>query len=150
MNPIRVLIVDDHAVVRDGLGLLLETAPDIEVTGSAASAAEGIALARTLQPTVVLLDLIMPGMNGIEAIPPLKMALPDVRVLMLTSYVDGDLVAPALQAGADGYLLKTAAGDEVLGAVRAVAAGRRVVDPEADRAAREADLEHLSIREREV
>jgi DNA-binding NarL/FixJ family response regulator len=150
MNPIRVLIVDDHAVVRDGLSLLLGSAADIEVVATAASAEEGIERARGLAPSLVLLDLIMPGMSGIEAIPPIKTALPDVRVLMLTSYVDGDLVAPALQAGADGYLLKTAAGDEVLDAVRAVAAGRRVIDPEADRASREADLQDLSVREREV
>jgi NarL family two-component system response regulator LiaR len=150
MNPIRVLIVDDHAVVRDGLPLLLGSAADIEVVATAASAEEGIERARALAPSLVLLDLIMPGMSGIEAIPPIKTALPDVRVLMLTSYVDGDLVAPALQAGADGYLLKTAAGDEVLDAVRAVAAGRRVIDPEADRASRESDLQDLSVREREV
>lgn len=150
MSAIRVVIVDDHAVVRDGLSLLLQSASDIEVVGTAASAEDGITLARSLQPALILLDLIMPGMNGIEAIPPLKTAVPGVRVLMLTSYVDGDLVAPALQAGADGYLLKTAAGDEVLDAVRAIAAGRRVIDPEADRAARESDLQDLSIREREV
>ncbi|MGC8486789.1 MAG: response regulator [Clostridia bacterium] len=150
MNPIRVLIIDDHAVVREGLSLLLGSAADIEVVATAASAAEGIERARALAPSLVLLDLIMPGMSGIEAIPPIKTALPDVRVLMLTSYVDGDLVAPALQAGADGYLLKTAAGDEVLDAVRAVAAGRRVIDPEADRASRESDLQDLSVREREV
>lgn len=150
MNPIRVLIVDDHAVVRDGLSLLLGTAPDIEVVGAAASALEGIQQARAAKPHLVLLDLIMPGMGGIEAIPPLKSAVPELRVLMLTSYVDGDLVAPALRAGADGYLLKTAAGDEVLDAVRGVAAGRRVLDPEADRASRDADLEDLSVREREV
>lgn len=150
MSAIRVLIVDDHAVVRDGLSLLLQSASDIEVVGTAASAEDGITMARSLQPALILLDLIMPGMNGIEAIPPLKTAVPGVRVLMLTSYVDGDLVAPALQAGADGYLLKTAAGDEVLDAVRAIAAGRRVIDPAADRAARESDLQDLSIREREV
>jgi DNA-binding NarL/FixJ family response regulator len=150
MSAIRVLIIDDHAVVRDGLSLLLQSASGIEVVGTGASAEDGINLARTLRPALILLDLIMPGMNGIEAIPPLKMAVPGVRVLMLTSYVDGDLVAPALQAGADGYLLKTAAGDEVLDAVRAVAAGRRIIDPEADRAARESDLQDLSVREREV
>ncbi len=150
MNPIRVLIVDDHAVVRDGLSLLLQGAPGIEVVGTAASAEEGFAQARALRPALILLDLIMPGMNGLELLLPLKTALPDVRVLMLTSYVDGDLVAPAVQAGADGYLLKTASGEEVLDAVRAVASGRRVIDPEADRASREADLQELSVREREV
>ncbi len=150
MNPIRVLIVDDHAVVRDGLSLLLQGAPGIDVVGTASSGEEGIARARALAPTLILLDLIMPGMSGLEALPPLKTALPDVRVLMLTSYVDGDLVGPAVQAGADGYLLKTASGDEVLDAVRAVASGRRVIDPEADRASRESDLEDLSMREREV
>ena len=150
MNPIWVLIVDDHAVVRDGLSLLLQGAPGIEVVGTAASAEEGFAQARALRPALILLDLIMPGMNGLELLLPLKTALPDVRVLMLTSYVDGDLVAPAVQAGADGYLLKTASGEEVLDAVRAVASGRRVIDPEADRASREADLQELSVREREV
>ena len=150
MNPIRVLIVDDHAVVRDGLSLLLQGAPGIDVVGTASSGEEGIARARALAPTLILLDLIMPGMSGLEALPPLKTALPDVRVLMLTSYVAGDLVGPAVQAGADGYLLKTASGDEVLDAVRAVASGRRVIDPEADRASRESDLEDLSMREREV
>jgi DNA-binding NarL/FixJ family response regulator len=150
MNPIRVLIVDDHAVVRDGLSLLLQGAPGIDVVGTASSGEEGIARARALAPTLILLDLIMPGMSGLEALPPLKTALPDVRVLMLTSYVDGDLVGPAVQAGADGYLLKTASGDEVLDAVRAVASGRRIIDPEADRASRESDLEDLSMREREV
>jgi NarL family two-component system response regulator LiaR len=148
--PIRVLIVDDHAVVRQGLAALLQAAPDMKVVGGAASAAEAVGLVRREKPDVVLLDLVMPGEDGIAALPKLKAAHPAVRVLVLTSYVDADWVEPALAAGADGYLLKTSTAEGVLDAVRATVAGQRVLDTAALSALRELKGDDLTPREREV
>lgn len=147
---IRVLVVDDHAVVRQGLSALLQTAADMDVVGEAASAQEAVEAVRRTKPDVVLLDLVMPGEDGITVLPKLKTAHPAVRVLVLTSYVDADWVEPALAAGADGYLLKTSSADGVLEAVRATFAGQRVLDTAALSALREWKGEDLTPREREV
>ncbi len=147
---IRVLVVDDHAVVRRGLAALLATDPDLVVVGEAASGEEAVRLAAAVNPHVVLLDLLMPGMNGVAAAPRIKMAAPGAAILMLTSYTDADLIEPALAAGALGYLLKTASTDEVLSAIRRVADGRRVLDPAAEDALAQYAGVDLTLREREV
>jgi len=146
---IRVLIVDDHAVVRQGLAALIATQPRLEVCGEAGSGEEAVPLCHRLQPDVVLLDMIMPKMNGVAATSALKAAAPGCRVLLLTSYTEGDLVQPALAAGADGYLLKTASADGVVQAILAVAEGQQVLDAVAVEALR-SPATQLSVREQEV
>jgi two-component system response regulator NreC len=154
---IRVLIVDDHAVVRTGLQLLLETQEDMEAVGEAGSVDEAVAQAGELRPDLVLLDLTMPGRPGLEAMPGLLKANPEVKVLILSMEDDPRYVREAFAAGARGYLLKEAVANEVVGAIREVAAGGRYVHPELG--ARLIDTEPsqespredpLSDREREV
>jgi two-component system, NarL family, response regulator NreC len=157
-DPIRVLIVDDHAVVRSGIRLLLEREQDIEPVGEAASGREAIFEARSAKPDVVLLDVVMAGGNGLEAIPTLLHERPDTKILVLSMQDDPRYVREAFAAGASGYVLKEAADVEVVGAVREVARGGRYVHPElgarlvaADAAAaRKAEADPLSDREREV
>jgi NarL family two-component system response regulator LiaR len=147
---IRIVLVDDHAVVRQGLAALIATHPRLEVVGEAASGEEAVPLCRRLVPDVVLLDMIMPKMNGVAAAAAIKAASPTSRVLLLTSYAEGDLVQPALAAGADGYLLKTASADGVLQAILAVAEGQQVLDAVAVEALRQPKVSDLSLREQEV
>ena len=147
---IRIVLVDDHAVVRQGLAALIATHPRLEVVGEAASGEEAVPLCRRLVPDVVLLDMIMPKMNGVAAAAAIKAASPGSRVLLLTSYAEGDLVQPALAAGADGYLLKTASADGVLQAILAVAEGQQVLDAVAVEALRQPKVSDLSLREQEV
>ncbi len=147
---IRIVLVDDHAVVRQGLAALIATHPKLEVVGEAASGEEAVPLCHRLQPDVVLLDMIMPKMNGVAAASAIKAAAPNSRVLLLTSYTEGDLVQPALAAGADGYLLKTASAEGVLQAVLAVAEGQQVLDAVAVEALRQPKVSDLSLREQEV
>jgi two-component system response regulator NreC len=154
----RVLVVDDHAVVRSGIRSLLAAESDFEVVGEASDARDAIFEARTLQPDVILLDVVMPGESGIEVLPKLRREAPGAKVLILSMQDDPRYVREALDQGADGYLLKDAADGEVVGAVRAIAGGRSYVHPALDarleaaeaeaRAAAEADP--LSEREREV
>jgi two-component system response regulator NreC len=125
----RVLVCDDHALVRSGLRRLLEAHPDVEVTGEAANAEEAIAQAGELDPDVVLLDIVMPGRNGIEALPDLLEAAPETKVLVLSMQDDPSYVRRAFAAGASGYLLKEAADEELVEAVHEVASGRRYVHP---------------------
>ena len=157
---ISVLIVDDHAVVREGLRALLELQDDVEVVGEAGDGSESIELARRLAPDVILMDLVMPKLDGVEAMRQLRASLPESRVIVLTSFADEDRLLPAVQAGAAGYLLKNAEPSEVIRAIRAAHAGETVIDPTA--AARlvraladgprvvAADSERLTRREREV
>jgi two-component system response regulator NreC len=155
---IRVLIVDDHAVVRSGLRRVLDAEQDIETVAEAADAERAVFEAIESRPNVVLLDVMMPGKSGIEALPAILQAAPDARVLVLSMQDDPRYVREAFDAGASGYVLKEAADTEVVDAVRAVAAGEQYVHPSlgarlvaADaEARRRADADPLSEREREV
>ena len=128
-EPIRVLVVDDHAVVRQGLRGLLELQDGIEVAGDAADGDQGVDAATRLRPDVILMDLVMPALDGVEATRLLRERLPETRVIVLTSFLDDDKLLPALRAGAAGYLLKNAEPQEVVRAVRAAHAGQTVIDP---------------------
>jgi two-component system, NarL family, response regulator NreC len=155
---IRVLIVDDHAVVRSGLRLLLAAEDDIEPIGEAGSARDAVFQARSLDPDVILMDVVMPDGSGIEAVPQLLHEHPDVKVLVLSMQDDPQYVRQAFASGASGYVLKEAADAEVVGAIREVARGGRYVHPTLgarlvaadaeDR--RRAEEDPLSEREREV
>jgi DNA-binding NarL/FixJ family response regulator len=129
MTPIRLLIVDDHPIMRDGLRGVFSDDPDFEVVGEAGDGAEAVALAARLAPDVILMDLRMPVMGGVEAITKLRAAGHPARVLILTTYDTDRDVLPAIEAGATGYLLKDAPRDELLRAVRAAQAGRPVLAP---------------------
>jgi DNA-binding NarL/FixJ family response regulator len=155
---IRVLVVDDHAVVRAGLRRVLDAEDDIETVGEAPNAERAVFEALDSRPDVVLLDVVMPGKSGIEGLPALLQALPDVRVLMLSMQDDPRYVREAFEAGASGYVLKEAADTDVVDAVRAVASGERYVHPalgarlvaaESEERKRAAS-DPLSEREREV
>jgi NarL family two-component system response regulator LiaR len=128
-EPIRVLIADDHAVVREGLRALISTEPGIEVVGEAADGQEAVAGVRSLQPDVVLLDLVMPHKSGIQAISEITRENPKARIIVLTSFADDDKVFPAIKAGALGYLLKDSSPQELLQAVRDVHRGEPSLDP---------------------
>jgi len=127
--PVRLLIVDDHPVVRQGLRTFLETRPDFEVVGEAGDGETAVAEAARLRPDVILMDLVMPGVDGLEAIRRIRAADPQARILVLTSFASADQVLPALRGGAAGYLLKDAAPAEVEAAIRAVHRGEGLLDP---------------------
>jgi DNA-binding NarL/FixJ family response regulator len=129
MESIRVLIADDHPLFRDGMHGLLDSVPDTEVVGEATTGDEVISLAAALQPDVILMDIQMPGANGIEATRTIVHTSPHVGVLMVTMYEDDDLVFSAMRAGARGYVLKGANQAEVLRAIRAVANGEVIFGP---------------------
>ena len=129
MDPIRVLIVDDHPVVRDGLRGVLDGEADMQVVGEAGNGAEALARARATAVDVVLMDLRMPVMGGVEAIGELRRTVPDARVLVLTTYDTDRDVLPAIEAGATGYLLKDTPREELLRAVRAAHRGEAVLSP---------------------
>ena len=131
--PIRVLIVDDHGVVREGLRAYLELEPDIQVVGEARDGHEGVQRAEELQPDVVLMDLMMPHMDGIEATAAIKLHRPEAHVIVLTSFVDDDRVVPAIKAGATSYLLKDVAASDLARAIRGARAGQAQLHPEVAR-----------------
>jgi DNA-binding NarL/FixJ family response regulator len=124
-----VLLAEDHAVVREGTRQILERADGLTVAGEAADGAEAVALASTLHPDIVLLDLGLPVLNGIEAARRIVAAEPDAKVLVLSAYDDEDYVVAAIEAGAGGYLLKSAHASEVIAAIWAVASGQVVLHP---------------------
>jgi NarL family two-component system response regulator LiaR len=152
---IRIVLVDDHAVVRGGLRFLLEQQPDMEVIGEGKDGAQGVALVTSLLPDVVLLDLLMPRMDGITAVREMKRLTPHTRIIILTSYYEDDQVFGAIKAGAISYLLKDAGPDELVAAVRAAARGEGVLHPQvAARVLREmqqrSPLQELTARELDV
>jgi NarL family two-component system response regulator LiaR len=152
---IRVLLVDDHAVVRQGLRSFLELQPDIEVVGEAAGARDGVDQAARLAPDVVLMDLLMPDEDGVDAIRALRDVAPRVKVLVLTSYLDDTHVFAAVQAGAAGYLLKDVQPDALADGIRQVFKGLAVLHPTIaarlmNRSTRAASLADFTQRERDV
>lgn len=152
---IRVLIVDDHAVVRQGLRLLLEAQPSIAVVGEAADGEMAVQMARTLKPEVILMDLLMPGMSGVEAIRILQQHNLPSKVLVLSSSLEDQLVKQALQAGARGYILKASRSAELIQAIEKVAQGMTMLDPAAAQVLMQQvqsndPLETLTGRERDV
>jgi DNA-binding NarL/FixJ family response regulator len=157
-GPIRVLVVDDHAVVREGLRAFLELQDGIEVAGEAADGEEAIDAAERLRPDVVLMDLVMPRLDGLAAMRALRERAPAARIVVLTSFLDEERLLPALRAGAAGYLLKNAEPQELARAVRVAHAGEALLDPvvaarlvEALAAGGDDDpLDRLTARERDV
>jgi DNA-binding NarL/FixJ family response regulator len=166
-DPIRILVVDDHAVVREGLRAFLGLQEGFEIVGEAADGAEAIERAAELEPDVILMDLVMPKLDGVSAMRELRRHWGgrgrQPRVIVLTSFLDDDRLLPALEAGAAGYLLKNSQPAELARAVRAAQAGEAIIDPTAaarlvdalsdrdrPRAGADASLEHLTGREREV
>jgi NarL family two-component system response regulator LiaR len=157
-DAIRVLIADDHAVVREGLRTFLELQDGIAVAGEASDGEEAVRQAEALKPDVVLMDLVMPRLDGVGAMRELRRRLPAARVIVLTSFAEDERLLPAIQAGAAGYLLKNVAPPELARAIRAAHAGEALIDPVI--AARLVDAiaqpagepahERLTAREREV
>jgi DNA-binding NarL/FixJ family response regulator len=161
MKKTRILLVDDHDIVRLGLMTLLNDQPDMEVIGEASTAAEAVRTAKELQPDVVLMDIRLPGEGGIEAAGQITQQVPDSKVVMLTSFADDELVVRAIRSGAMGYVLKQVGNEELLRAIRAAARGEALLDPsttarllsrvrEAERKAEEDAFRKLSDREMDV
>ncbi len=161
-TKITVLIVDDHQVVRQGLRTFLELQDDIAVVGEAADGATAVTQARVLEPDIVLMDLVMPQLDGIAATQKIKSAHPSTKVIALTSFTEDDKVFPAIQAGASSYLLKDVSPDDLVEAIRAVHRGEARLHPDIARklmeqvaqqprtAQRQAPADDLTEREREV
>jgi DNA-binding NarL/FixJ family response regulator len=152
---IRVVVADDHGVLRDGLGSLISAQPDMQLLATASNGAEAVELCRSDPPDVVLMDLEMPVLDGIEATRAIVAATPEIAVLVLTSFSDRRMITGALDAGAVGYLLKDASADEVVRGIRTAAEGGSPLDPRAARSLLDAKsapdpLAGVSPREREV
>lgn len=128
---IRLVLVDDHAVVTEGLSMLLARFSDLEIVGTASRGADAVGLVDATQPDVVLMDLSMPDVDGVEATRRVMAAHPSARILALTAFVDHRLVTAAMAAGAAGYLLKSVSGDELAAAIRTVASGASILSPDA-------------------
>lgn len=159
MDKIRVLIVDDHAMVRQGIATFIELQDDIELVGEAANGREAMARVAQLRPDVVLMDLVMPEMDGVTATREIRARHPEVKVLALTSFVNDTQIAPVLQAGASGYLLKDLSAGELMQAIRAAyrgetplapAVAKKLVEGIAAPRAEPDALAQLTEREREV
>jgi DNA-binding NarL/FixJ family response regulator len=163
MSQIRVLIVDDHAIVRDGIRAILVLPGDIEVVGEAGGGREAIALAKSLSPDVILMDIAMPDLGGLEASLEIRRERPDAKIIVLSQYGDAEYVRRFLRAGVAGYILKKAAGADLVAAIRAVHRGGLALDPEIARdaltgeraradelASQEDPYERLTDREKQV
>ncbi|HEM5557058.1 TPA: response regulator transcription factor [Streptococcus suis] len=155
MNTIRVMLVDDHEMVRLGLKSYLNLQPDVEVVAEASDGEEGLAKALDVKPDVVVMDLVMPKMTGVEATLALLKEWPQAQIVILTSYLDNEKIYPVLEAGARGYMLKTSSADEILAAIRKVALGEYAIETEVEKKVehhkRHPDLhDDLTAREREI
>jgi DNA-binding NarL/FixJ family response regulator len=157
--PVTILLADDHAVVRDGLRALIDDGHDLRVVGVAGNGREAVAEAQRLHPDIVIMDIAMPELDGVEATRRIREKCPDTRVLMLSMYLSAEHIHRALQAGAQGYVLKESAGDEVVEAIRALRAGKRylshritetVIDDYLREGTSLSPLDSLSLRERDV
>lgn len=157
----RILIADDHAILREGVRALLATADDLEVVGEAGDGREAIDLAERLEPDAILMDVAMPGLGGLEATLEIRRRVPRAKILVLTQYGEPEYVRRFLKAGVSGYVLKKAAGADLLSAIRAVMRGGLVLDPEVARTALQEDgtpdapdapdaYESLTDREKQV
>ncbi len=133
-QPIRVMLVDDHTMVRRGLATFLRVFNDLQLAGEAESGAAAIQLCAEIQPDVVLMDMAMPDMDGVAATRTIRQQFPQVRVIVLTSFKEGDMVKNALEAGAIGYLLKDVSADELARAIRAAHSGQATLSPQAAQA----------------
>jgi len=154
-NKIRIMLVDDHAVVRSGLGAFLSVNPDLELVGEAENGEQAVARANILKPDVILMDLMMPVMDGVTAIALIKKQNPAIQIIALTSFQEDELVQNALKNGAIGYLMKNVSARELAAAIRAVKDGKMTLSPEAAQALVHAsqqaqETESLTEREREV
>ncbi|HFU4086148.1 TPA: response regulator [Streptococcus suis] len=155
MNTIRVMLIDDHEMVRLGLKSYLNLQPDVEVVAEAGDGEEGLTKALDVKPDVVVMDLVMPKMTGVEATLALLKEWPQAQIVILTSYLDNEKIYPVLEAGARGYMLKTSSADEILSAIRKVARGEYAIETEVEKKVehhkRYPDLhEDLTAREREI
>jgi DNA-binding NarL/FixJ family response regulator len=158
--PTTVLLVDDHAVVRDGLTVLIESGSDLQVVGTASNGRDAVAEAQRLRPDVVVMDIALPELDGVEATRHMLEKSPNSKVLILSMHLSAEHIHRALQAGAKGYVLKESAGDEVIEAIRAVAHGKRYLSYRITEAMIEdyvresptavSPLDSLSLRERDV
>lgn len=155
MSKIKVILVDDHEMVRLGLKSFLNLQADVEVVGEAGNGREGIELALQLKPDVVVMDLVMPEMDGVEATLELLKEWKDAKILVLTSYLDNEKIYPVIEAGAKGYMLKTSSAAEILNAIKKVAKGDLAIETEVDKKIKayhdNPDLhEDLTARERDI
>lgn len=156
MGAIRILIVDDHTIARQGLRAVIRVLPDMELAGEARNGREAVEAVEKLHPDLVLMDLVMPDMDGVTAIATIKRKLPEVPIIALTTFAEAELVIGAVQAGAEGYLLKDVEVQELAHAIRTVHSGHPYLHPEATRHLLQATSrpdqspERLTNREREV
>lgn len=155
MDKIRVILVDDHEMVRLGLKSFLNMQKDIEVIGEASNGRQGIDLALELRPDVLVMDLVMPEMGGVEATLDILSKWKEAKVLVLTSYLDNEKIYPVIDAGAKGYMLKTSSAAEILNAIKKVAKGQLAIETEVDKKIKEHDKnpelhEELTAREFDI
>lgn len=154
-KKIRIMIVDDHAVVRSGLGAFLSAVPDLQLIGEAENGEQAVVRAKALKPDVILMDLMMPGMDGVTATRSIKECNPSIQIIALTSFQEDELVQSAIKAGAIGYLMKNVSVRELEAAIRSATAGKMTLSPEAAqslvRATQQAaETETLTSREKEI
>lgn len=154
-QKIRVILVDDHEMVRLGLKSFLNLQPDVEVVGEASNGLEGINLALELKPDVVVMDLVMPEMSGVEATLKLLEEWKEAKILVLTSYLDNEKIYPVIDAGAKGYMLKTSSAAEILNAIQKVSRSELAIEMEVDKKIKAHDMrpelhEDLTARERDI
>ena len=154
-KKIRIMIVDDHAVVRSGLGAFLSAVPDLQLIGEAENGEQAVVRAKALKPDVVLMDLMMPGMDGVTATRSIKECNPGIQIIALTSFQEDELVQNAIKAGAIGYLMKNVSVRELEAAIRSAYSGKMTLSPEAAQALvrvtqQAAETETLTSREQEI